>query len=313
MSNSAVSGKVTVIGSSNTDLIIKTHRIPSPGETILGGDFNTANGGKGANQAVAAARLGADVTFIARIGSDNFGDCALELLIKEKINTDYVYRDQKTPSGIAIIIVDDDGENSIVIAGGSNLMLSPADIHSAKNAITESSILLMQLETPLDTIEYAARTAHDAGVTVILNPAPACMLDENLLKTVDIITPNKSEASLLSGIDVYDTGSAKEAAEIIRKKGDNTVVMTMGSEGALVVSDEMVKTFPPTVIEPVDTTAAGDAFNGALASQIAQGKLLKEAVVFANNAGALTATKMGAQPSLPTLEEVENFMKHSGK
>lgn len=303
------SQSIVIIGSSNTDLIIKTSRIPAPGETIIGGEFVTAAGGKCANQAVAAARLGADVTFIARIGKDDFGDRSIENFKRENINVKYSIRDKATPSGIAIIIVDREGENSIVVASGSNWKLTPANLVNATPLIKKAGVLLMQLETPLDCVTCAAKIAHEAGVMTILNPAPARSLSNALLKMITILTPNESEASLLSGIDVKDEASAQCAAEVIRKKGVKTVIITMGSKGSLLVSENIVKKIPTKKIKAIDTTAAGDAFNGALAYSLAQGRALEKAVYFANHVGALSATKMGAQPSLPTVREVERFMK----
>ena len=302
------SKSVVVVGSSNTDLIIKTSRIPAPGETIIGGEFITAPGGKGANQAVAAARLGAAVTFVAKLGTDDFGNRSCENFAREKIATRFVLRDKKTPSGIAIITVDSKGENSIVVASGSNWNLSPSDINKARKVIDSAGVLLMQLESPLESIKRAADIAYKSGAVLILNPAPARPLPKNLLKRVSILTPNESEISLLTGIEVKDEKSARKAGEAVRKMGVKTVIVTMGKKGALIVSSELVKRIPSKKIKAVDTTAAGDAFNGALAASLVREMPLEKAVEFANHVGALSATKMGAQPSLPKLAEIKKFM-----
>ncbi len=299
---------IVVVGSSNTDLIIKTGRIPAPGETIIGGEFITAAGGKGANQAVAAARLGATVSFVARVGKDDFGRRATDNFKREGMDTRFVYSDGSAPSGIAIIIVDKKGENSIVVASGANATLSPSDVDRAMPAIRKAGILLMQLETPLDTVIHAAAAAHEAGVPVILNPAPARKLPQKLLKCITYLTPNESEAALLTGVTVTNENTAREAGELLRRQGVKTVIVTMGSRGALIISDGIVQRVATKKIKAVDTTAAGDAFNGALAVALLSGQKLENAVRFANHAGALSAMKMGAHPSLPTAEEVERFI-----
>lgn len=299
---------IVVVGSSNTDLIIKTERIPAPGETILGGEFFTAHGGKGANQAVAAARLGGQVTFIACIGKDDFGDRSVEQFGKDGIDTSFILRDEKTPSGVALITVDKKGENSIVVAAGSNGALTPEDIRNSASAIGKAGILLVQLEIPIPAVKEAVKAAHDSGATVILNPAPACPLSRDILENVDIITPNETEASILSGIRVTDLASAEKAAEKILEMGVGKVIITMGAEGSYLVTANEKRQFPSIKVNATDTTAAGDAFNGALAYSIARDVPLAESIGFANIVGAVSATRFGAQPSLPTLEEVKNFL-----
>jgi len=300
---------IAVIGSSNTDMIIRLDRIPRPGETILGGEFVTAAGGKGANQAVGAARAGGAVTFVARVGRDMFGDQAVAGFRRDGINVDFVLRDKTAPSGVALIFVAEDGENSIAVAGGANTRLSPADVKKAKQAIASARVLVMQLETPLETVQAAAELAARAGVRVILNPAPARPLPDRLLKVVSILTPNETEAELLTGIRVDDDVAAARAADELLAKGIQTVVLTLGARGAFLATKAGQHLVPGFKVKPVDTTAAGDIFNGALAVALAEGKSLVEAARFANAAGALSVTKLGAQPSAPTRREIERFLK----
>ena len=298
-----------VVGSSNTDMIIKLDRIPRPGETILGGAFVTAAGGKGANQAVGAARAGGQVTFIARVGHDMFGDQAVAGFIRDGINVNHVVRDKTNPSGVALIFVAKDGENSIAVAGGANAKLSPADVRKAKAAFAGASVLVMQLETPLETVQAAADFAAKTGVRVILNPAPAQPLPDKLLKCVSILTPNETEAELLTGIAVTNTASAAVAAAKLRARGVQTVIITLGARGAFVATEDGGQLVPGFKVKAVDTTAAGDIFNGALAVALAEGKPLKQAVRFANAAAAISVTRLGAQPSAPTRREIEKFLK----
>ena len=300
---------ILVVGSSNTDMIIKLDRIPRPGETILGGAFVTAAGGKGANQAVGAARAGGQVTFIARVGHDMFGDQAVAGFIRDGINVNHVVRDKTNPSGVALIFVAKDGENSIAVAGGANAKLSPADVRKATAAFAGASVLVMQLETPLETVQAAADFAAKTGVRVILNPAPAQPLPDKLLKCVSILTPNETEAELLTGIAVTNTASAAVAAAKLRARGVQTVIITLGARGAFVATEDGGQLVPGFKVKAVDTTAAGDIFNGALAVALAEGKPLKQAVRFANAAAAISVTRLGAQPSAPTRREIEKFLK----
>jgi ribokinase len=298
--------RIVVVGSSNTDMILKLERIPRPGETILGGEFVTAAGGKGANQAVAAARAGGDVTMIARVGRDMFGERAIDGLVECGINVEHVSYD-KAPSGVALIFVSDDGENSIGVGSGANAKLTPADVRKAKPAIANADVVVMQLETPLETIQAAADLA-DAETTVILNPAPARPLPDKLLKKVSILTPNETETELLTGVKVTNDASCKKAADILLRKGVETVIITLGSRGAFVATATETHLVPGFKVKQVDTTAAGDTFNGALAVALAEGQSLTEAVRFANAAGALSVTRMGAQPSVPTRQEIEKLL-----
>ncbi|TVQ07434.1 MAG: ribokinase [Balneolaceae bacterium] len=301
----AKKSKITVIGSSNTDMVVMTSHFPAPGETILGGEFLMNPGGKGANQAVAAARLGGSVTFIGKVGSDIFGDEAVENIKKEGIDVSAVTRDEKAPSGVAQILVDSKGENCIVVAPGANLNLNRTDIDNAMEKILNADILLMQLEVPIDTVVYAAKKAHRAGVKVILNPAPAAQLPDELYECLYMITPNESETELLTGVKVTDETSALEAADVFKAKGVESTIITMGSKGAYIFSDEWKGTVPAFEVNPVDTTAAGDCFNGALAVALAQSDGLSDAVVFANRAASIAVTRAGAQASLPFRAEVE--------
>ena len=301
--------RILVVGSSNTDMIIKLDRIPRPGETILGGAFVTAAGGKGANQAVGAARAGGQVTFIARVGQDMFGEQAVDGFVRDGINVKYISRDKTNPSGVALIFVAKDGENSIAVAGGANAKLSPADVKKAKSVFAGASVLVMQLETPLETVQATADLAAKAGVRVILNPAPAQPLPDRLLKRVSILTPNETEAELLTGIAVKDDASAAAAAAKLRARGVQTVIITLGARGAFVATEYGEQLVPGFKVKAVDTTAAGDIFNGALAVALAEGKPLELAVRFANAAAAISVTRLGAQPSAPTRREIEKFLR----
>jgi len=303
-----MSKKIVVVGSSNTDMIIKVPHVPVPGETIIGGTFSIAAGGKGANQAVAAARAGGDVTFVARVGDDMFGEQAKEGFVKDNINVDHVLSDKGAPSGVALIFVGEDGENSIAVASGANANLSPSDVEAAGDAISSADILIMQLETPLDTVQKAASIASGSGVKVILNPAPAQPLSDDILKHVSILTPNESEAEILTGIEIQTEDDAAVAADALMAKGIETVIVTMGAKGAFVVTADSRELVAGFSVKAVDATAAGDTFNGALAVALAEGKALKTAVSFANAAAALSVTRLGAQPSAPTREEIDKFL-----
>ena len=296
--------KIIVIGSCNTDMVIKTDRLPTPGETVLGGIFLMNAGGKGANQAVTAARQGGKVTFISKTGNDVFGKQSVELYNSEGINTDYIFSDPNHPSGVALITVDSHGENCIVVASGANGSLSPADIESAKEEIESGDFVLMQLEIPIETVEYAADLAHKKGLSVILNPAPARALSDQLLKCLYVITPNEHEAEMLSGIKVSGWESARKAADIISDKGVDNVVITMGALGAFIKEKDQYYRVDAVKVEAVDTTAAGDSFSGALCVGLSEGKTILEAVKIATRVSALTVTRMGAQSSIPFRNEL---------
>jgi len=303
-------GKIVVVGSSNTDMVIKSDRIPEPGETILGGTFFMTPGGKGANQAVAASRLGGDVVLVTKTGNDLFGRQSVELYANEGINTDYILSDAKNPSGVALIMVDSKGENCIAVASGANGSLSVKNISAAGKEIESSEIVLMQMEIPMDVIEYVAQLASKKKVKVILNPAPACpFLSDMLLSCLYMITPNRSEAEMISGVKVTDWESARRAADIISKKGVDNVVITLGSLGAMVKEGDKYYNIPAEKVQAADTTGAGDTFNGALCVALAEGESILEAVKFASMASSIAVTRMGAQSAIPTRRELDAAMK----
>ncbi|MDB6084813.1 MAG: Ribokinase [Gammaproteobacteria bacterium] len=298
-----------MVGSSNTDMMVRVERIPRAGETLLGGEFLTAAGGKGANQAVGAARAGGKVTFIARMGKDVLGDQAMADLRRDGIDVSRVVRDPSAASGVALIFVAQDGENSIAVAGGANAKLSPADVKKSARIIRSAAMLVAQLETPLATVRTAARIAAQAGVPVILNPAPARALPDSLLELVSILTPNETEAELLTGIEVKDELGAAKACAALRSRGVGTVIITLGSRGAFAADATGQHWVPGFKVKAVDTTAAGDMFNGALAVALAEGRALLDAVRFANAAAALAVTRRGAQPSAPARADIDRFLR----
>jgi ribokinase len=304
--------KIVVVGSSNTDMVVKLPHLPRAGETVIGGTFSMAAGGKGANQAVAASRAGGDVTFISKVGNDHFGTQAIEAFRKDSLHTRFVGIEQSSASGIALIFVDGQGENCIGVASGANNALLPADIENARDVIASADLLLLQLEIPQSTVESAIHIASAAGVRILLNPAPARPLDASLLKQVSVITPNENEAELLTGIGISDGASVAAAASVLRNMGISAVVVTLGARGAFLSTNTGDKFVPPFEVKPLDSTAAGDVFSGALAVSLAEGATLNEAVRFANAAAALSVTKLGAQPSAPRREEITDFLKAAG-
>jgi ribokinase len=295
---------ILVIGSSNTDMVIKTNKLPAPGETILGGTFLMNPGGKGANQAVAAARLGGKVTFITKRGNDLFGNQSIGLLMREGIDTQYVVKDTIHPSGVALITVDSNGENSIIVAPGSNDYLLSEDLPANLFEKGKFELVLLQLEIPVSTVEYSAVTASANDIKVILNPSPAQKLSDNLFKHIWLITPNETETEILTGIKVHNIPSAENAASAFIKKGVKNVIITMGASGAYLKSDTFTGIVPGIKAKPVDTTAAADVFNGSLAVALAEGKDLKAAVTYANKAASISITRLGAQASAPYRNEV---------
>jgi ribokinase len=297
---------IAVLGSYNTDLIVGLERLPRPGETILGGQFHTAAGGKGANQAVAAARAGGRISFIARVGRDSFGDRAIAALRDDGIGVSHVSRDSRTPSGVALILVDQKGENSIAVASGANAGLAVSHVRQARQAIETAAILL---ETPLPSVEAAVRIAARCGTRVILNPAPARKLTDALLRRVSILTPNESEAEMLTGIRQNGIAAAEKAALQLRRRGVPTVIVTLGAQGALVASDTGTALVRAFKVKAADTTAAGDTFNGALAVALTEGHSLEKAVQFANAAAAISVTRLGAQTSAPTRKSIDAFLR----
>lgn len=299
-----MAGSILVVGSSNTDMVIKTANFPLPGQTILGGEFFMFPGGKGANQAVAAARLGGKVTFVVKVGDDIFGKQALEQFRNEGIDTTFAIIDPKNPSGTALITVDGKGENTIVVAQGANGALITEDLEEIGKHINNYDIVLLQLEIPVQTVIHAASIGSKSGKKVILNPAPGTLLPDTIFKDLFLITPNETEAEMLTGIKINDPDDARKAAIQLRHKGTKNVIITMGKEGALLLLDEEAKLIPAPKVTAVDTTAAGDIFNGALAVSISEGASLEKAVSFANHAAAISVTKMGAQSSAPYRKEV---------
>ena len=299
--------KIVVVGSANTDFVLGVPELPSPGATVLGNEFRVVRGGKGANQAVAAARLGAEVTFVARLGTDSFGDEALAAYREEGIRTDFIVQDPGIHSGIALIMVNPDGENVIGVGPGANSHLTAEDVRAASTAIREADCVLLQLEIPVEAVQAAAEIAHRHQVRVILNPAPAQKLPPEILQSIDYLTPNETEAALLAGEDPSGIGpdSLPRLASLL---GVPNLVITLGARGACILQDGQTSVIPTFPITPVDTTASGDAFNGALAVALARGEDLSQAVKYANAAGAITATRPGAQPSLPTRKELDQFM-----
>jgi ribokinase len=295
--------KILVVGSINMDLVVRVPHSPKPGETVLGGDFETFPGGKGANQAVAAARMGGEVTMVGRVGNDDFGNTLIQGLVEDKIKTTHVIKDSKARTGVAMISVAADGENMIVVASGANANVSVEDVGNTRSLMRETDLLLVQLECPLETVTAAIELAKAYGVPVVLNPAPAQTLPKSLLKNVDYLTPNQNELLILTG-----EANLKDGIEKIQKWGLKNLIITLGANGARVISEGIDQHIPAHEITAVDTTAAGDAFNGALAVAIAEGKPLLDAVSYGMAAGALASTKRGAQPSLPTRDAVENLL-----
>jgi ribokinase len=300
--------RIVVVGSTNVDMVVQSPRIPRPGETVLGGRFSMVPGGKGANQAVAAARMGADVTFVARVGADPFGEETLERLQTEGVRTDYIQRDAEEAHGIALILVDQAGENAIAVAPGANARVSPLDVDRAEPAIAECDVVLLQLEVPLDAVSRAAELAKKHGKTVVLNPAPYTAVPDELLARVDILTPNETEAEMLLGGGSAGLSGVAGTAEELLRRGVGCVIVTLGKEGVLVVRPEEQFHVPGRRVSVVDTTAAGDAFCGALSVRIAEGAPFRDAVRFAVTASALSVTRLGAQSSLPHREDVEAML-----
>lgn len=295
--------KIVVVGSSNTDMVVRSDKIPKPGETRLGGIFLMNAGGKGANQAVSAARLGGNTTLVAKVGSDIFGKQTIEGLKKENINTEFIFVDETSPSGIALIMVNEEGENCIVVAPGANAKLLPPDIERV-HRLYEAEIVLIQLETPIETVRAVLKNASMNHQNVILNPAPAQMLHDELLNGLFLITPNESEAYLLTGIIVEDEASASKAADFFLQKGVQNVIITMGRQGAYFQNQYLKIKEDAPVVQALDTTAAGDTFNGALAVALTEKMEWKKALKFAIMAASISVTRLGAQSSIPYRNEI---------
>lgn len=296
--------KIIVVGSTNMDMVVTTHHIPNPGETVLGGSFFMNPGGKGANQAVAISRLGGDVTFVSKIGNDIFGKQSAKMFDDEGVDIRGIKSEVNCPSGIAMITVDEHGENSIVVAPGANASLSESDVEESVSQHPNCAILLVQLEIPIQTVAYSIRFARERNIRVILNPAPVNVNVKPFLDQIDIITPNVTEAEMLSGCSISDLESAEKAAVKIKDFGVEIVVITLGSRGALLLDDDGACHIPAPNVDPVDTTAAGDVFNGALAVAIAEDKNMRDAVTFACKCAAISVTRMGAQSSIPYRNDV---------
>ncbi len=303
--------KLVVVGSSNMDLVISLPRIPAIGETVLGGKSSMVFGGKGANQAVAAIRAEGDVAYIAKVGNDLFGENMKNHFQQEGFQTDLILTDADEPTGIAQIFVSDKGENSIAVAPGANMKLAPEDIEPFTDLLRHAQVILLQLETPLDTVAYIADHAYNNNVKLILNPAPAQLLNEDLLKKVWLITPNETEASLLTGMDVVDQESAAKAAQHLLKMGVKNVIITLGENGSLLHTEKGSEHFKAYRAKAIDTTAAGDVFNGTLAVAITEGSALPEAIRFAAAAAAISVTREGAQPSIPSRSEIAVFIREA--
>ncbi len=301
---------IIVIGSSNTDMVVKAAKLPGPGETVLGGSFLMTPGGKGANQAMAAQRLsrGSQVVFIAKVGDDVFGEEARRGFEAEGMDTRFVLRDFAVPSGVALIGVDDRGENSIMVAPGANARLSAQEVKQALADVEEPGWMLLQLEIPLETVREGILSGFAKGYRVVLNPAPAQAIPEDLYPCLHLITPNETEASLLTGFTVTDEASAAEAAKVLLEKGVENVIVTLGSRGAYLRTADAEWLVPAPAVKPLDTTAAGDIFNGALVVALAEQRPLPEAMAFACQAAALSVTRMGAQASIPRRAEVDELM-----
>ena len=300
--------RILVIGSFVMDLVVRTPRLPKEGETVVGTEFGRAPGGKGANQAVAAARLGAKVTMVGRVGNDLFGKDQLESLSASGVDTRYVVMDDEAPTGVGSITLDSSGNNRIIVVPGANMRVTPADIERARPAMEEADIVVLQLEIPDEANMRALELARELGKPVILNPAPAHALDDVVLQNVTVFTPNETETEILTGIPASTPEQAEKAALSLRARGVKTVVITLGGKGSLLVRDGETRLVPAWPVNVVDTTAAGDAFNGALAVALARGDSWSDALMFANAVGALAVSKFGAQPSMPTKAEVEAFL-----
>ena len=298
--------KIIVIGSSNTDMVVRSERLPRPGESVIGGGFMMAGGGKGANQAVAVARMDHRVIFTAALGRDMFGDAAVSSYQRFGIDTSYIVR-KDAPSGVALIMVDSAGQNSISVALGANNSLSTEDIRGVLEQVEKDDIVLLQLEVPMATVDAAVDIATAKGARVVLNPAPAAVVSEQTLSKLYLITPNQTEAQTLTGIEVKDEATASLAAQVLCSRGVGRVVITMGSLGAYLYEEGRGEIIEARKVAAVDTTAAGDVYNGALCAALAEGKSLREALAFATKASAISVTRVGAQPSVPTREEVDNF------
>ncbi|HRS90870.1 MAG TPA: ribokinase [Candidatus Marinimicrobia bacterium] len=299
---------VIIVGSANMDLVAQVDRYPQPGETVFGKKFGIYPGGKGANQAVACAKLGADTIFIGKMGDDIFRDRLVNNMESNGVHMEEIFIDSETPTGVALIYVDADGQNEIVVVSGSNMRLTERDIRSKEKLFERAKIVLCQLEIPLSAVEAAAILAKKNGAVFILNPAPACKLPASLLNGIDFLIPNEIELSFLTGQSVTDRASVISSSRKLINTGVGNVITTRGENGAILVNSDSWQEFPATPVKAVDTTAAGDAFNGAFAAALASGKPVNEAIPFANKVAAWSVTKQGAQTSMPTLADISNYL-----
>lgn len=302
--------KVVVVGSSNTDIVINTQTLPLPGETVLGNRYQMSHGGKGGNQAVAASRLGAEVALIARVGADMFGKSSVRNYEDYGIDTSAVHLDWNTPSGLAMVTVDDEGQNLITVATGANSNLSCDDIDQAEELFSVADFVLIQLEIPDEVVYHTLKKAHGMGIRCILNPAPAHLLPDDIFECISIITPNQREAKIITGIEVKGIDSARNAAKHLFQKGIETVIITMGEQGAYVYTENIDQLFPTDKVTATDTTAAGDVFNGALVAALGEDMPLEDAVMFANKAASISVTRFGAQSSIPKRHELDSAPVH---
>lgn len=297
---------ICVIGSLNMDLVVNVDTMPKPGQTIIGSNFKEVPGGKGANQAVAMARLNGNVSMIGKVGEDGFGQTLINSLKNDKVDTTYI-QTAKGATGVALITVDKNAQNSIVVSPGANFEVKEDDIDNNIEAIKNSDIVVLQLETPLNTIKYALNKAKELNKYTILNPAPAVKLDDEIIKNVDLLTPNETELEIISGVSIETEEDIQKAAQIMIEKGVKELIVTLGSKGSLYINKEKSMFKKAYKVEAVDTTAAGDSYTGALAVALSQNKNIEDAMDFASKVGALSVLKEGAQSSLPTLEDVKNF------
>ncbi len=298
---------VIVVGSLNMDLVVRAPKIPRPGETVLGSDFKQVPGGKGANQADAASKLGAETAMLGAVGKDSMGDQLIQALRKDGVNVEMVLKKENLPTGVAAIVVEDSGNNAITVAPGANSALTPDDLSGMEKVFEKAKVMLVQLETPIDTVKASLRMARKNNVTTILNPAPATELDDEIFSLVDILTPNETELELLSGMETDSIEKVEAAGKHLLKKGVSKLIVTLGSQGSIHIEKDFVRLHPAYSVKAVDTTAAGDSFNAALAVSLAKGEPMENAITFATKVGAMTVTKHGAQTSLPLMGEVLEF------
>ncbi|AKU69079.1 ribokinase [Prevotella fusca JCM 17724] len=297
--------KIVIVGSANTDMVISADHFPLPGETLMGTNFMTNFGGKGANQAVAAARMGGQTIFIGKVGNDNFGTSIISNLESEGINVSHLYTTQKTSTGVALITTIPSGENSIIVNAGANGQLTADDVRDSEEVIAEAGTVLMQLETPVAALTEAAKLGKKHGAFTVLNPAPASPLPHELLENIDLLIPNETEASSISGVEIKDESTAMEAISVIQGMGVKNVIITVGSKGAIAKVDGKMIMVPAFKVKAIDTTAAGDTFCGALCVALSEGKDIEAAIRFGNKASSVSVTRKGAQLSIPQRKELE--------